>query len=105
MILKSIYEVALHYGYAYDTEEERYFILKLIQVSLLYGEELVQENQKADLFMEMKKLPEEYDIKKQVKDTSSMLSGEAFVYEIPSGNPSGGSGRRNLRYRVSPEDL
>ncbi len=25
MILKSIYETALHYGYSYDTEEEKYF--------------------------------------------------------------------------------
>ena len=87
MILKSIYEVALHYGYAYDTEEERYFILKLIQVSLLYGEELVQENQKTDLFMEMKKLPEGYDMKKQVKDTSSMLSGELLYMKFLQGIP------------------
>ena len=87
MILKSIYEVALHYGYAYDIEEERYFILKLIQVSLLYGEELVQENQKTDLFMEMKKLPEGYDMKKQVKDTSSMLSGELLYMKFLQGIP------------------
>ena len=34
VLLKSIYEVALHYGYSYDTTEEQYFILKMIETSL-----------------------------------------------------------------------
>ena len=37
--------------------------------------------------MEMKKLPEEYDIKKQVKDTSSMLSGELLYMKFLQGIP------------------
>lgn len=31
VLLKSIYEVALSYGYTYDTQEEQIFILKLIE--------------------------------------------------------------------------
>lgn len=40
MILKSIYEIAMHYGYSYETEEEQYFILLLIQGAVTHGEEL-----------------------------------------------------------------
>ena len=40
MILKSIYEIAMHYGYTYETEEEQYFIFLLIQGAVTHGEEL-----------------------------------------------------------------
>lgn len=35
VLLKSIYEVALSYGYTYDTQEEQIFILKLIETALV----------------------------------------------------------------------
>ena len=35
MMLKSIYEIAMHYGFSYETEEEQYFILLLIQTFLI----------------------------------------------------------------------
>lgn len=44
MILKSIYEIALSYGFSYDTDGERIFILRLIRTSLLKGPELETEN-------------------------------------------------------------
>ena len=43
MILKSIYEIALSYGFSYDTDGERIFILRLIRTSLLKGPELETE--------------------------------------------------------------
>ncbi len=41
MVLKSVYEIALSYGYRYDTEEEKVFILKLIETAMLDGEDFV----------------------------------------------------------------
>ena len=38
VLLKSINEVALSYGYTYDTQEEQIFILKLIETALSHGE-------------------------------------------------------------------
>ena len=38
MILKNIYETALHYGYSYESREEKYFILLLIQGAISYGD-------------------------------------------------------------------
>lgn len=44
MILKSVYEVALSYGYKYDTDGEKIFILKLIQTAMLDDEEFIRAN-------------------------------------------------------------
>lgn len=38
MILKGIYEVALSYGFSYEDEQERLFILKIIQASMTHGD-------------------------------------------------------------------
>lgn len=40
VLLKSIYEIALSYGFSYDTEEEQVFILRLIEAALSHEEEL-----------------------------------------------------------------
>ena len=44
-LLKSIYEVALHYGYSYDTEKERIFILRIIWAALSYGDMLADRDE------------------------------------------------------------
>lgn len=38
MLLKGVYETALHYGFSYDTPQERFWILKLLQTALTKGE-------------------------------------------------------------------
>ncbi len=40
VMLKSIYEIALSYGFSYSTDKERLFILKLIDTALKSGDEL-----------------------------------------------------------------
>ena len=44
VLLKSIYEIALSYGFSYETEEEQGFILKLIETAFLRGGPLLQNN-------------------------------------------------------------
>ena len=41
MVLKSVYQVALSFGYEYDTEEEKIFILRVIQVAMCDEEDFV----------------------------------------------------------------
>ena len=40
LMLKNIYEIALSYGYGYDSPEERAFILRVIFGAVSYGDEL-----------------------------------------------------------------
>ena len=37
LMLKNIYEIALNYGFGYDTITERYFILKVIEAAVSHG--------------------------------------------------------------------
>ena len=90
MILKSIYETALHYGYPYDTEEEKYFILLLIQGSLSYAEALEQMNAKADRYILEPVVPKGYDSREQIKETSAVLSGELLYMKFLQGIPVAG---------------
>ena len=54
VILKSIYEIALSYGFSYGTEEEQCFILKMIEAVFLHGERFEQANMELNVWMEQK---------------------------------------------------
>lgn len=45
MVLKSVYEISLSYGYDYEKDEEKIFILKLIEAAMCDEDEFVRKNQ------------------------------------------------------------
>lgn len=52
-LLKGIYETAIHYGFDYESREEQYLILKMMETSLKTGRDWVRCNEKVDaLFQE-----------------------------------------------------
>lgn len=55
VLLKSIYEIALSYGFSYDSEQEQIFILKLIEVALSHDTALAEGNMELNLWMQGKK--------------------------------------------------
>ncbi|MBQ7943497.1 MAG: EcsC family protein [Lachnospiraceae bacterium] len=87
MVLKGIYEIALSYGYSYESEQERYFILTLIQGALSYGDELIDINQRLNEYMRTGKLPDCYDRAQQIKDTAGTLSKELLYMKFLQGIP------------------
>lgn len=44
MVLKSVYEVALSFGYEYESDEEKIFILKIIEAAMCDEEEFIKKN-------------------------------------------------------------
>ena len=90
MILKNIYETALHYGYSYESREEKYFILLLIQGAISYGETLCEIDGKLNEFISCGTLPEEYQEKKQIEETAGALSKELLYMKVVQGIPVGG---------------
>ena len=44
MVLKSVYEVALSFGYEYDSDEEKIFILKIIETAMCDEEDFIRKN-------------------------------------------------------------
>ena len=87
VVLKSVYEVALHYGYRYDTPEEKYFILKIIETSLSHGETLLKENTALNGYIQKPQLPENYDVSAQIAATSATMSKELLYMKFLQGFP------------------
>ena len=87
MIFRSIYEIALSYGYNYDTEEERYFILKIIEGAVSYGETAKRINAELDYFAADPYLPAGYDRKEQSKKSAGALSKELLYMKFLQGIP------------------
>lgn len=48
LLLKSIYEISISYGFSYSNNQEKLFILKLIDTALLSGKELREKDEDVD---------------------------------------------------------
>lgn len=87
VVLKSVYEVALHYGYRYNTPEEKYFILKIIETSLSHGQTLVRSNADLNGYIQNPVLPEDYNMTEQIAATSATMSKELLYMKFLQGIP------------------
>ena len=87
MILKSIYEIALHYGFEYESEEEKYFILLLIEGAVSCGDLYTRMDNLIEDYIRMPQLPETYSQTTQIQKTSSMLSKELLYMKFLQGIP------------------
>lgn len=92
-LLKGIYEIALGYGFSYDTTQEKIYILRLIRTALLEGEAKKECSLKMDEMMNAcsPQLPAtpyspellEEEINSTAKVLSDALLVEKFVQGIP----------------------
>lgn len=87
MILRCIYEIAIRYGFSYETEEEKYFILLLIEGSVSYGSHLEEINKKIDSYIQNPQLPAGYNRSEQILNTSRVLSTELLYMKFLQGVP------------------
>lgn len=91
VILKSVYETALHYGFGYETEEEQVFILKIIETALCHGEELVQGDIEINEWISSNgNIPFTNNKEGQIKRTSLILSEELLYLKFIQGIPIAG---------------
>ncbi len=86
-ILRSIYEIALDYGYDYESEEERRFILLLIEGAVSYGADLRAIDDAINVYIERGKVPEDYVEKQQIEQTAAGLSKELLYMKFLQGIP------------------
>ena len=87
MILKSIYEIAMHYGYSYETEEEQYFILLLIQGAVSHGEEMLTINRKINQYISSSIWVKKESKEEMIQKTASYLSKELLYMKFLQGIP------------------
>lgn len=90
MLLRCIYEIAISYGFDYHSEEEKYFVLLLIEGAVSYGNHLDTINNEIDTYIKEQRIPNGYASAKQVASTSSMLSKELLYMKFLQGIPIAG---------------
>ncbi len=87
VLLKSIYEIALSYGFSYDTKEEQTFILKVIETALSHDKELAEKNMELNLWMQREEADIETEWSGQIRRTSDALSKELLYLKFVQGIP------------------
>ena len=109
MLMKGVYEAALHYGFDYDSPQERLFILKMMEASLSRGEERIRTDREVDAMCAAIPEPEEAKslLKAQMDRTAEVFAMDMLLLKFIQGLPVvgllGGAGnpvyyRRIMKY-------
>lgn len=91
MLLKSVYEVALSFGYDYESDGEKTFILKVIEVAMYDDKEFIEANESLnqlidDIISEGDSLEGfEIDKEAQIEKTAKALSKEMLYTKFLQG--------------------
>lgn len=87
MLLKSVYEISLGYGYDYDAMDEKYFILLIIGAALRYGDELKAADERVNYFIEHGAEPDAETMRTEVRIAAEGLSSELLYMKFLQGIP------------------
>ncbi len=102
VVLKSVYEISLSYGYDYREEQERYFILKVIAAALASEEEKEVRNGDVDKLIGffVDETPLGYDIDLQMRHTADAFAADMLCIKFLQGLPLIGviGGPANVMY-------
>ncbi|MBP3701417.1 MAG: EcsC family protein [Lachnospiraceae bacterium] len=89
VLLKGIYETALHYGIDYTHVGERYLILKMMEASLAKGEHWVECNAEVDrlIYQGRQEIPDLEDMEEQRKRTADAFAIDMILLKFIQGLP------------------
>lgn len=87
MILKGIYEVALRYGYDYDSVQGKYFILTMMKAALSKGEVWDRYNAEVDEMFYTTYAMSDDALKNEIEETSKVFATDMLVLKFIQGLP------------------
>lgn len=87
LMLKGVYEIALNYGFDYEDEEEKNFILLIIRGALSYGKELQSINEELNFYMDYGAYVKARRVEESIKATAGCLSKELLYMKFLQGIP------------------
>ena len=87
MMLKGIYEIALRYGFDYETEEERQFILLIIQGAVAYGKEFQNIDGLLNEYIRQGCFVQAQNTEILISEAAKGLSGELLYMKFLQGIP------------------
>ena len=86
MIFKSIYEIAISYGFSYEEEREQIFILKMIETSMQYGNAFQEHNAAINRWIERDQ-PFSENKEEMIAAAADALSKELLYFKFLQGIP------------------
>ncbi len=90
VILKGTYETAVLYGFSYDTPQEKLFILKLLEASMLKGASWIACNAEVDSFFVPNGIRVEASIQEQIRKTADAFAVDMLLAKFVQGIPVAG---------------
>lgn len=87
LMLKGMYEIALNYGFDYEDEEEKKFILLLIRGALSYGTELKSINEELNFYMDYGAYAKARTMEAAIRSAAGCLSKELLYMKFLQGIP------------------
>ena len=87
MLLKGIYETALHYGFEYDTPQEQLLILKMMETSLAKGEQWLELDEEVEELMTEEFLFDVSDVQEQIRVTGRAFALDMLLLKFIQGLP------------------
>lgn len=87
LMLRSVYEICLHYGYDYKKEEEKKFILLMIQGAVCHNTNLLGINEELNFYIEHGTFSKEVSLDACIKETAACLSKELLYMKFIQGIP------------------
>ena len=91
MILRDIYETSINFGFLYDSEKERFFILNIIKGAISCGDELCKIDLCLNKFIETETLSDDYNEEKEIESTAALLSDALLYMKFLQGIPIAGA--------------
>ena len=89
ILLRGVYETALKYGFDYETPEEKLFILKMLEASMVPGKEWADLNAEIDkhIVQNIYVVPDDNQLKEQIDKTSIAFATEMLITKFIQGIP------------------
>ena len=87
LMLKSVYEIALSYGFGYETRREKLFILLIIRGAVSHGEELKRINDEINNFIDTGRYSGCPMLQDSIDETAGCLSRELLYMKFLQGIP------------------
>lgn len=89
MLLRSVYETALQYGFTYDKPEDKLFILTMLETAMLSGKDWVERDAAVELMAECPEAttPTEGAINEQLQRTAAAFTTDLLVLKFIQGLP------------------
>ena len=82
MLLRGVYETALYFGFSYDTPEERFFILCLLEASVSRGEQWAENNARVDRLIYTLVQKKELNVSEEDLEAQIQAVGNAFAIDM-----------------------